>query len=106
MIDYAKQGASDGHLFPGMRKGVISDMSMAAVMKRRQFTARPHGFRTSLRVWANTQKDLPFEAREMALAHKVGTSVTQSYNRDDFFDDRADLMSRWGSFVMSDTIYK
>jgi integrase len=40
VIVQAKQGANDGYLFPGMRKGVISDMSMAAVMKRRQLGAK------------------------------------------------------------------
>jgi integrase len=102
VIDLAKQNARDGFLFPSERKGVISDMSMTAVMRRADLTARPHGFRTSLRVWANEHKDsVSFEVREMVLAHKIGSSVSQSYDRDDYFQDRTHLMKLWAAHVVS-----
>jgi integrase len=46
----------NGFLFPG-GDGAISDMTLSMHMKRRGLAARPHGFRTSLRVWLAEQTD-------------------------------------------------
>ena len=45
--------------------------------------ATPHGFRTSFRSWAKAEYGARFEAIELCLAHSVGTSVTQAYDRED-----------------------
>lgn len=49
VIGQARRHARDGFLFPSVRKGVISDATMARPMERREMNARPHGFRSSLR---------------------------------------------------------
>lgn len=103
VIELASITARDGFLFPGVRKGVISDMSMSQIMKRRKMDARPHGFRTSFRVWSNNYGGVSFEAKEMVLSHKVGSTVTQSYNRDAFMSERRFLMEHWGAFVSGQT---
>lgn len=47
----AKRHARDGFLFPGLRKEVISDATMAKLLSARGLSARPHGFRSSFRDW-------------------------------------------------------
>ena len=47
IINQARPFERDGFLFPSVRKGVISDATMARLMERRGMEARPHGFRSS-----------------------------------------------------------
>ncbi|WP_243613530.1 tyrosine-type recombinase/integrase [Shimia aestuarii] len=94
VIEAALPFARNGFLFWN-RKNVISDMAMAAIMKRRGLEARPHGFRTSLREWLAECTTAQHEVAEMVLAHKTDSSVVRSYRRTDFLDQRRPLMERW-----------
>lgn len=95
----ARRTARDGFLFPSVRKGVISDATMARMMERREMEARPHGFRTSLRVWLAEQTDAPHEVAETILAHTTGNKVVKAYRRTDYLDQRRDLLERWEKVV-------
>lgn len=99
IVETARRTARDGFLFPSVRKGVISDATMARLMERRGMEARPHGFRTSLRVWLAEETDAPHEVAETILAHSTGNKVVNAYRRTDFLDQRRDLMNRWAAFV-------
>ncbi len=87
----------DGDLvFPGRLRGrPISDMPMAAALKRLNVPATIHGFHTSFRTWASERTNAPREIAEMCLAHAVGSAVERAYARSDLFDKRRDLMERW-----------
>lgn len=98
VIALAKRTSRDGWLFPGVRKGVISDMSMTAVMKRQELAARPHGFRSSLREWMD-QQSVRFEVAETVLAHQVGSSVSRAYLRTDWLEERRAIMQSWSDFL-------
>ena len=99
VIESAKQFAKDGFLFPGVRKGVISDASMSRLMERRDMPERPHGFRSSLRTWLAECTNASEEVAETVLAHKVGNKVVRAYRRTDHFTERAALMQRWAQHV-------
>lgn len=99
VIGGAKQFERDGFLFPGVRKGVISDASMSRLMERRGMTERPHGFRSSLRTWLAECTNASEEVAETVLAHKVGNKVIRAYRRTDHFTERAALMERWAQHV-------
>lgn len=99
MIEQARRFSRDGWLFPNVRKGVISDATMSKLMQRRGMEARPHGFRTSLRVWAEEATDAAFEVKEACLSHAVGGAVERSYRRTDYLEQRRVLMERWAGFV-------
>lgn len=88
----------NGILFPG-GDGVISDMTLSMAMRRRGLEARPHGFRTSLRVWLAEETDASREVAETILAHTVGGKVERAYRRTDFLEQRRKLMERWAEFV-------
>lgn len=99
VIDEARKFARDGFLFPGLRRGVISDMTMTKFMDRRGLEARPHGFRSSFRDWCAEATDAPREVAETALGHVSGGAVERAYRRTDFLGQRQELMSSWAQFV-------
>lgn len=101
IIANARRTARDGFLFPSVRKGVISDATMARLMERREMAARPHGFRTSLRVWLAEATDASHEVAETMLAHASGSKVVMAYRRTDFLDQRRVLIERWATHVTS-----
>ncbi len=99
VIAKAREHARDGYLFPSVRKGVISDATMSRLMERRNMQARPHGFRSSLRVWLAEKTDASHEVAEMMLGHIVGSSVVRAYRRTDFLEHRRALLDRWASHL-------
>lgn len=103
VIELAKPFAREGYLFPSVRKGVISDTTMARLMERRGLEARPHGFRTALRVWLAETTDTPHEVAEMMIAHSTGNKVVLAYRRTDFLEQRQALLERWAAYVTGGT---
>jgi len=99
IIEAARRLGRDGFLFPSIRKGVISDATMSRLMERREMAARPHGFRTSLRVWLAETTKAPYEVAEAMLAHSFGNKSARSYNRTDHFEQRRVLLLRWAEHV-------
>jgi integrase len=99
ILNQVRRFSRDGFLFPSYRKGVLSDQTMSAVMKRRGMEARPHGFRTSLRVWLAETTDASHEVAEMMLAHQTGGKVVNAYRRTDFLEQRRVLLARWTDHV-------
>ncbi|HEV2897374.1 MAG TPA: integrase arm-type DNA-binding domain-containing protein [Pseudaminobacter sp.] len=99
VIEQAKRHARDGFLFPSVRRGVISDATMARLMERRDMEARPHGFRSSLRDWLAECTDAPHEVAETVLGHIAGNAVTKAYRRTDFLEQRRKLADRWADHV-------
>lgn len=101
VVELARPFERDGLLFPSTKKGVISDMTMSNLMKRRGLAARPHGFRSSLRDWLAEQSGARFEVAETCLGHVVGGSVERAYRRTDYLEERRKIMEAWGQHVSS-----
>jgi len=91
--------ARGGFLFPSVKRGVISDATMARFMERAGLDARPHGFRSSLRDWLAEATDAPDAVAETILGHVVGSKVERAYRRTDFLEQRKPLMERWAAHV-------
>jgi integrase len=99
VIAEARKFARDGFLFPGARRGVISDMTMTAYMNRRGLSDRPHGFRSSFRDWTAEATQTPHDVAETCLGHTTGGTVERAYRRTDFLEQRRALMERWGQHL-------
>jgi integrase len=99
VIELARRHARGGHLFPSVKRGVISDATMARHMERAELEARPHGFRSSLRDWIAETTSTPFEVAETVLGHVVGGSTERAYRRTDYLEQRSALMERWADHV-------
>jgi integrase len=100
VIEQARPFARDGFLFAGVRRGVISDATMAKFMDRRGMVERPHGFRSSFRDWTAEATNTPREVAEICLGHVSGGAVELAYRRTDYLEQRRVLMERWGEMLI------
>lgn len=100
-------------VFPTLRGGMLSDMSLSAVMRRMQAAeekagrpgfldpqsgrpAVPHGLRSSFRQWA-AERGFAREMAEVALSHFIGSDVERAYQRSDMLERRRGLMAEWAA---------
>ena len=67
-------------------------------MERRGIDARPHGFRSTLRVWLTEKALANNDVAEVIIAHKTGTNVERAYNRTDYLEQRRGYMQNWAEF--------
>jgi len=97
------QMVDNAFIFPGgKRSRPLSNMAMAAVLKRmgrRHITV--HGFRSTFRDWAAERTNFPNEVVEMALAHAVSDKVEAAYRRGDLFEKRRKLAEAWAVYCAS-----
>lgn len=86
-------------IFPAPRGGLLSDMTMTAVLKRMQRSdLTVHGFRSTFRDWAGETTSFPREVIEHALAHQLKDKAEAAYARGTLFNKRRDLMQEWDNF--------
>lgn len=102
-------------VFHAQRGGILSDMTLSAVMRRMQEAevkadrpgyldpvnkrpAVPHGVRSTFRQWA-AERGFPRDMAELALAHRVGDETERAYQRSDMLERRRDMMAAWGAFL-------
>jgi integrase len=57
-----------------------------------------HGFRATLKTWADEAATFPHAVVEMALGHQVGNAVERAYRRTDLLDQRRQLMNAWAAY--------
>ena len=102
-------------VFPSSRGGPLSDMALAAVVKRmhddsikadgqgyldpkRGKVATPHGFRSSFKDWVCSSTTYADEVHELALAHVHSDATRLAYARDELLPKRTLLMRDWAKF--------
>lgn len=102
------------YVFPAVRGGALSDMSLSATMRRMQEAATkdggrgwidpdsgrpavPHGLRSTFRVYC-AERGVDRDMAELCLAHSVGSAVERAYQRSDMVERRRALMSEWAAF--------
>lgn len=100
-----------GLVFPSRRGGLLSDMTLSALMKRMHQSdekgyfdkksgrpAVPHGMRSTFRDWAaETQQSR--DIAELQLAHRLGNASEKAYFRTDLLRDRAKMLTKWFDFL-------
>jgi integrase len=104
------------YVFFAPRGGMLSDMSISAVMRRMQESeigsgrtgfldprskraAVPHGLRSTFRQWA-AEQGFPRDMAEIALAHFIGSDVERAYQRSDMLERRRAMMEAWACFLL------
>ncbi len=85
-------------LFPNSKGAALSDMTLAATLKRMGRAVTVHGFRSTFRDWAGECTGYPREVIEHALAHQLKDKAEAAYARGSQFDKRRRLMADWGKF--------
>jgi integrase len=105
-----EMGQAGPFVFPGQRAGkALSNMAMLILLRRMNSGSEPrwldpatdkpitaHGFRATLKTWAEESATFPHAVVEMALGHTVGNAVERAYRRTDLLDQRRGLMEAWG----------
>lgn len=99
-------------VFPALRGGQLSDMTLSAMMKRMNEVetkaqrpgfldarskrpAVPHGLRSTFRDWVAEHTNYPGEMAEVALAHRISNAVEAAYRRGDMVEKRRRMMRDW-----------
>ena len=97
VIEAAKTFERDGFIFASQRgRNVITDAGVSKYVREvRELPYKVHGFRSSLRTWADAETDAPYEIKEMLLAHKERNRTARAYIRTDYLDERRALLERW-----------
>lgn len=88
-------------VFPSPRGGQLADMSMTALMRRKNLEYVPHGFRSTFRDWAGDHTEYARDVVETALAHTVGNQTEAAYRRSDALERRRPLMQDWADYLDS-----
>jgi integrase len=110
-------------VFPAVRGGMLSDMTLSATMRRMHEAARaaqggdlpedeggwrdprsrrpavPHGLRSTFRDWIAERTQYPGEMAEVALAHRISSAVEAAYRRGDMIEKRRRMMADWAAFL-------
>lgn len=95
-----KKLAGNQLLFPAPRGGMLSDMSISAVLKRMgRYDITVHGFRSTFRDWAGETTAHPREVIEHALSHQLRDKAEAAYARGDLMAKRRELMEDWATYV-------
>lgn len=93
------------YIFPSIRGDrPMSENAMLTFIRslgytKEQFT--PHGFRAMFSTIANDISNFDRDLIDAQLAHKVGNTVSQSYNRTDYFQRRVPLSQWWADWLDS-----
>jgi integrase len=103
------------YVFFAPRGGMLSDMTLSAVMRRMQEAeekagrpgyldpmskrpAVPHGLRSTFRQWA-AERGFARDMAELALAHWQGDEVERAYQRSDMLEQRRSMAAAWAAFL-------
>lgn len=103
VLELARSMVSGEFVFSTSDRKPIGPMSMRNLMMERNLTARPHGFRTSLRTWLSEETHIQREVAETILQHAVGSEVERAYNRTSYLEKRREPMEAWARFVTGKT---
>lgn len=94
-------------VFPSPTLKVLSDSTLSKLMREIQAKESyqgipkgvPHGLRSSFATWRINHTEYPFDLQELALMHKVGNAVSQSYMRGNGLARRFIMMQDYADFM-------
>lgn len=92
------KGKGDEIVFKAARGGILSDMTLGAVLKRMEVPVTTHGFRSTFRDWAGETTAFPREVIEHALAHQLKDKAEAAYARGTLMEKRRRLMAAWAEY--------
>jgi integrase len=102
LLNDSEPHIKNGFIFPNSRGGPLGTGAMSALMNNLGITARPHGFRSTLRDWLDVVEGADYAVAETILAHTVGNKSERAYRRSDYLDQRKIHMNNWADFVLKD----
>lgn len=85
-------------VFPGREHGTLAEGAIHKVVTKLRPDITPHGFRSTFSTWLREETEFDTEMGEVALAHRVGTTVAQRYQRGTMLRKRTLLMETWADY--------
>lgn len=101
MREYTGSGRYIFHS-PRGKTSPMSENTLLGAIRRLGYTKDefvPHGFRAMLSTVAHEKSNFKHEVIETQLAHSVGNSVSQAYNRAQYLNERVELMQWWSDYL-------
>ncbi len=105
ILQEARQHAGDSpYLFPSTKSKTtpLSDGALLGAVRRMGYNKEeftPHGFRAMFSTIAHEKSGFAYDVIETQLAHSVGNSVSQAYNRAKYLNERVKLMQWWSDYL-------
>jgi len=105
LLEEIQQYSGDGpYLFPSTKSKTtpLSDGALLGAIRRMGYSKEeftPHGFRAMFSTIAHEKSPFKYDVIETQLAHSVGNSVSQAYNRAKYLDERVKLMQWWSDYL-------
>ena len=87
---------------PRGKTSPMSENTLLGAIRRLGYTKDefvPHGFRAMFSTVAHEKSNFKHEVIETQLAHSVGNSVSQAYNRAKYLDERIKMMRWWSNYL-------
>ena len=119
LLDNLPRMAECDLIFPSTSAGILSDMTLTAVIRRMNEASvkvggsgwkdragkiiTAHGFRSTFRDWAGETTAFPREVIEHALAHQLKDKAEAAYQRGSLLEKRRRLMAEWATFCSTTT---
>lgn len=97
-------GQPNEMIFKAPRGGMLSDMTLGAVVRRIGVAVTVHGFRSTFRDWAGETTSYPREVIEHALAHQLKDKAEAAYARGTLFTKRRSLMEAWSAYCAQESV--
>jgi integrase len=99
-----KYSGDSPYLFPSTKSKTtpLSDGAFLGAIRRMGYSKEeftPHGFRAMFSTIAHEKSPFKYDVIETQLAHSVGNSVSQAYNRAKYLDERVKLMQWWSDYL-------
>ena len=104
LLDKVKTITGHGrYIFPSIRGDrPMSENAMLVYIRSLGYTKEqfvPHGFRAMFATIANEHSEFDRDLIDAQLAHKVGDSVSQAYNRTNYLQKRVALSQWWSDWL-------
>lgn len=105
MIEELREHTADNkYLFKNAvyKDRYMSENTINTALRRMGFSKDEivsHGFRSMFSTIAHEKSSFKHEVIETQLAHSVGSSVSQAYNRAKYLDERVELMQWWSDYL-------
>ena len=103
LLEIKKINGNSIYIFPSSfsTARILSENTMNVALKRLDFGNKivSHGFRSMFSTIANNSGRFNRDIIDKALAHKLGDTVEQTYNRADYLEERIILMQWWADYL-------
>lgn len=99
VVEICRARAVNGWLFASYRDKPVTENALLHALDAMGEAGRPHGFRTTFRMWVQDTQITTRDIAETVLAHAVGGKTENSYARSDLLDLRRPVMQSWADWV-------